>query len=161
MILVALGANLPSPAGQPEDTLKSALRRLAGEGITIVRRSGFYRTASWPNPSDPAYVNAVAAVATGLDPAALLAVLLQTETAFGRRRSTPNAPRPLDLDLLDYEGRIQEGPPILPHPRMQSRAFVLVPLRDVAPDWRHPVSGIGVSELIGRLPPGGIEKLPC
>jgi 2-amino-4-hydroxy-6-hydroxymethyldihydropteridine diphosphokinase len=65
----------------------------------------------------------------------------------------------LDLDLLDYDGRIENGPPLLPHPRMDARAFVLVPLREVAPDWRHPISGLTVSELIEKLPPGGIERL--
>jgi 2-amino-4-hydroxy-6-hydroxymethyldihydropteridine diphosphokinase len=160
MILVALGANLPSSAGPPEETLKSALRRLAGQGITIVKRSGFYRSEAWPDPSDPAFINAVAAVETSLAPAALLAVLHRTEAEFGRQRSTPNAPRTLDLDLLDYDGRIQEGPPQLPHPRMDARAFVLVPLREVAPGWRHPVSGLALLELIERLPPSEIERLP-
>jgi len=162
MILIALGANLPSPAGgPPEETLKAALRRLAGEGITIVKQSGFYRSAAWPNPSDPPFVNAVAAVETDLDPAALLAMLHRTEAAFGRERSMPNAPRTLDLDLVDYDGLIQNGPPLLPHPRMESRAFVLLPLRDVAPDWRHPVSGRRLSELIANLPSASIEKLPA
>jgi 2-amino-4-hydroxy-6-hydroxymethyldihydropteridine diphosphokinase len=160
MILIALGANLPSPAGPPEETLRSALQRLAGQGITIVKRSGFYRSEAWPDPSDPAFVNAVAAVETGLDPAALLAMLHQTEGEFGRRRSTANAPRTLDLDLLDYDARIQDGPPQLPHPRMDQRAFVLLPLGDVAPDWHHPISGLGLAELIAKLPPAGIERLP-
>jgi 2-amino-4-hydroxy-6-hydroxymethyldihydropteridine diphosphokinase len=160
MILIALGANLPSAAGPPEETLKSALRWLAGQSITIVKRSGFYRSEAWPDPSDPPFVNAVAEVKTALEPAALLAVLHKTEAEFGRRRSTPNAPRTLDLDLLDYEARIQDGPPVLPHPRMETRPFVLLPLREVAPDWRHPVSGLGLDALIGKLPPARIERLP-
>jgi 2-amino-4-hydroxy-6-hydroxymethyldihydropteridine diphosphokinase len=159
MILIALGANLPSPAGPPQETLKTALRRLTDQSITIVKQSGFYRSVAWPDPSDPSFVNAVAAVKTDLAPAALLAVLHQTEAAFGRQRSVANAPRTLDLDLLDYDGRIEDGPPRLPHPRMDARAFVLVPLRDVAPDWRHPISGLCISELIESLPPGGIERL--
>jgi 2-amino-4-hydroxy-6-hydroxymethyldihydropteridine diphosphokinase len=87
-------------------------------------------------------------------------VLHQTEGAFGRWRTTPNAPRTLDLDLLDYDGRVQQGPPQLPHPRMETRAFVLFPLRDVAPDWRHPISGLGLTQLIAKLPPAKIERLP-
>jgi 2-amino-4-hydroxy-6-hydroxymethyldihydropteridine diphosphokinase len=159
MILIALGANLPSPAGPPQETIKTALRQLTGQSITIVKQSGFYRSAAWPDPSDPSFVNAVAAVKTDLSPAALLAVLHQTEAAAGRQRSAPNAPRTLDLDLLDYDGRIEGGPPRLPHPRMDARAFVLVPLREVAPDWCHPISGLSVSELIENLAPGGIERL--
>ena len=160
MILIALGANLDSPAGPPEDTLKAALGHLARCCITIVKPSGFYRTAAWPNPSDPAFVNAVVAVQTELEPSALLAALHDTERAFGRQRSLPNAPRTLDLDLIDYDGRIQDGPPQLPHPRMAERAFVLVPMADVAPEWRHPVSGLSVSELIAKLPAGKIVRLP-
>jgi 2-amino-4-hydroxy-6-hydroxymethyldihydropteridine diphosphokinase len=160
MILIALGANLPSPAGPPAITLEAALQELAGRAITILKRSGFYRSDAWPDPSDPSFVNAVAAVGTRLAPAQLLATLHEVEAAFGRRRSLANAPRTLDLDLLDYDGRVEEGAPQLPHPRIETRAFVLVPLREVAPDWRHPLSGRSVSELIARLPPGGIERLP-
>jgi 2-amino-4-hydroxy-6-hydroxymethyldihydropteridine diphosphokinase len=124
-----------------------------------VTQSGFYRSAAWPDPSDPSFVNAVAAVETDFDPAALLSVLHEIEAAFGRKRGEPNAPRTLDMDLLDYDGQVEDGPPQLPHPRMDARAFVLVPLREVAPNWRHPVSGQSVSELIEKLPAGGIERL--
>jgi 2-amino-4-hydroxy-6-hydroxymethyldihydropteridine diphosphokinase len=126
-----------------------------------MKRSGFYRSAAWPDPNDPPFVNAVAAVETDLSPAALLAELHEVEAAFGRRRSMPNAPRTLDLDLLDYHGRVEEGPPHLPHPRMETRAFVLIPLQEVAPLWVHPVSRRTISELIVRLPQGGIERLPA
>jgi len=160
VILIALGASLPSPAGSPAQTLTAALRELARRSITIESRSGFYRTAAWPDPHDLPFVNAVAAIRTGLSPAALLAVLHEVEAQFGRKRGQANAPRTLDLDLLDYDGRIQEGPPELPHPRMEDRGFVLVPLRDVAPDWRHPVSGRTVGELIAALPRFEISRLP-
>jgi 2-amino-4-hydroxy-6-hydroxymethyldihydropteridine diphosphokinase len=83
----------------------------------------------------------VAAVSTGLDAAALLALLHRVETRFGRTRRARNEPRTLDLDLLDYDGLVRSEAPILPHPRLAERAFVLLPLRDVAPAWRHPVSG--------------------
>jgi 2-amino-4-hydroxy-6-hydroxymethyldihydropteridine diphosphokinase len=160
VILVALGANVPSPAGQPAETLVAALRELAQRGITIESQSGFYRNPAWPDPRDPPFINAVARVDTDLSPEALLDVLHQVEEQFGRTRHSPNAPRTLDLDLLDYNGFIQGGPPSLPHPRMQDRAFVLIPLRDVAADWRHPVSGQSPTELIAALPPSEIERLP-
>ena len=159
VILIALGANVPSPAGQPAETLVAALRELARRGITIERQSGFYRNPAWPDPRDPPFINAVASVSTGLSPAALLDVLHEVEAQFGRTRAAPNAPRTLDLDLLDYNGTVQAGPPSLPHPRMQDRAFVLVPLRDVAPDWRHPVTGQSVTDLIAALPPAQIERV--
>lgn len=160
MILIALGANLPSPVGKPADTLKAALAGFAVRSITIERQSGFYRSSAWPNRDDPPFINAVAAVRTNLSPAALLATLHEVESSFGRERSEPNAPRTLDLDMLDYDGRVEEGPPVLPHPRMEGRAFVLLPLRDVAPDWRHPVSGRTIPELIAALAPTDITRLP-
>ncbi len=79
---------------------------------------------------------------------------MRWETSFGRKRSIKNAPRTLDLDLIDYDGRVEEGPPVLPHPAMESRAFVLVPLAEAAPGWRHPVSGETVEDLIATLPTG-------
>ena len=159
MILIALGANLPSPAGKPADTLNAALAGFAVRCITIEKRSGFYRSSAWPNPSDPPFINAVVVARTNLSPSDLLAALHKVERSFGRKRGEPNAPRTLDLDILDYDGRIEQGPPVLPHPRMEGRGFVLRPLRDVAPDWRHPVSGRSISELIAALPPSDIVRL--
>jgi len=152
VILIALGANLPSDAGTPEQTLRASLRMLSQNGVVPVSLSRIYATPAWPDPADPPFVNAVAAVETALTPAALMAELARTETAFGRVRTARNAPRTLDLDLIDYHGRAEDGPPILPHPRVAERAFVLMPLADVAPNWRHPVSGIGIGELIAALP---------
>jgi 2-amino-4-hydroxy-6-hydroxymethyldihydropteridine diphosphokinase len=159
MILIALGASLPSRAGGPADTLRAALTSLGARGITVERQSGFYESPAWPDPSDPPFINAVASVRTELTPADLLRVLHEIEDAFGRQRGRRNAPRTLDLDLIDYDGRVEPGPPELPHPRMASRAFVLLPLRDVAPDWRHPSSGRTVSELIAEAPSAGIKPL--
>ena len=153
MILIALGANLASAAGPPEETLRAALASLDAKGITVERQSGFYQSEAWPNPADPPFVNAVASVRTGLKPADLLQVLHEVEAEFGRKLGPRNAPRPLDLDLIDYDHRIEHGEPELPHPRMQDRAFVLIPLRDIAPDWRHPESGRTVDELIAALGP--------
>ncbi|MBV8977532.1 MAG: 2-amino-4-hydroxy-6-hydroxymethyldihydropteridine diphosphokinase [Alphaproteobacteria bacterium] len=152
MILIALGSNLPSDAGPPERTLRAALRMLDESGARVRRVSPFYRTPAWPDPRDPAFVNAVATIETLLAPDELLRALEQVETRFGRKRSIANAPRTLDLDILDVEGRVEQGPPTLPHPRMTRRAFVLVPLADVAPDWKHPVTGKSVSELLKALP---------
>ena len=161
MILIGLGANLPSRAGAPQVTLRAALATLGRRGIGITAVSHFWRTAAWPEPVDPRYVNATAGLATRLGPLELLNVLHEVETEFGRDRSgdmvKKNAPRTLDLDLLDYNGLVQAGPPELPHPRIEARAFVLIPLREVAPDWRHPVSGRSISELIAALGPAAAE----
>jgi 2-amino-4-hydroxy-6-hydroxymethyldihydropteridine diphosphokinase len=160
MILIALGSNLPSHAGPPSATLLAACEALAEKNVRVRTMSPLYRTQAWPNPSDPEYVNAVARVETALGPQELMGVLEQMETQFGRKRSAKNAPRTLDLDLIDYDGRRENGPPILPHPRMHDRGFVLVPLADIAPGWRHPTQGTSVEELIAALPEGAAGVVP-
>jgi 2-amino-4-hydroxy-6-hydroxymethyldihydropteridine diphosphokinase len=158
MILLGLGANLPSAAGTPVATLAAALAALSEAGVTVERRSPWYRSAPVPAGDQPWYVNGIATVATPLDPAELLALLHRTEARFGRVRRMPNEARPLDLDLLDYDGIVRDAAPVLPHPRLHLRGFVLLPLRDVAPGWRHPVTGVDVVELIARLPPGQLAE---
>jgi 2-amino-4-hydroxy-6-hydroxymethyldihydropteridine diphosphokinase len=156
-IYISLGANLSNPVhGAPLQTLAAAVRALEVAGFTIVRRSPWYESAPIPASDQPWFVNGVVEIGSDLAPEALLQSLHRVETAFGRLRSEPNAPRTLDLDLLDYAGIIRTGdiPPILPHPRLSDRAFALLPLRDIAPDWRHPVSGIAIGALIAALPPG-------
>ncbi len=160
MILIALGSNLHSPAGTPRETIRASLASIANRGIKIAQVSRFYVSEAWPNPSDPPFVNAVAKVETTLPPKDLLGLLHEVEAEFGRVRGERNAPRTLDLDLIDYDGRLLEGDLELPHPRLLQRAFVLLPLRDVAPDWTHPVSGASVSESITALLPSSIEVLP-
>ena len=157
-VLIALGANLPSHAGQPEDTIRAALAELGERHVSIRCTSSLYRTPAWPDPHDPPYVNAVACAETTMTPRELLRVLHETETAFGRSRSVRNAPRTLDLDLIDFDAIVDAGPPELPHPRVASRAFVLVPLAEVAPKWRHPATGADVGTLISELPP---EEVAC
>jgi 2-amino-4-hydroxy-6-hydroxymethyldihydropteridine diphosphokinase len=162
VIVIALGANLPFQAGPPAGTLQRALGELESQGVKIARVSPFYETPAWPNAAEPPFVNAVAVLRTLLQPVELLALLHGVETAFGRLRSVPNAPRSLDLDLLDYDGRVLVEPGLtLPHPRLAQRSFVLVPLADVAPDWRHPVTGQGAAELLAALPDRDApKKLP-
>jgi len=150
--LISLGANIPSVAGQPAASLSAALAALAKAGVEITAVSPFYETEAWPDPAEPPFLNAVAAIRTVLQPFALLTLLHEVETTFGRKRSVPNAARSLDLDLLDYAGMVLDGSVILPHPRIAQRRFVLEPLKAVVPDWRHPVSGQDLEALLKALP---------
>lgn len=155
-IYIGLGANLPHPIhGPPRQTLEAALANLADRGVVILRISPWYRSAPVPASDQPWYVNAVAEVATDWAADRLLAELHAIEEAFGRVRTVANAARFIDLDLLDFHGEIAAGRPgqaTLPHPRMAERAFVLRPLADLAPDWRHPVTGVSISALVAALP---------
>jgi 2-amino-4-hydroxy-6-hydroxymethyldihydropteridine diphosphokinase len=153
-VFIGLGANLPGPHGGPRETLEAVLTALESDGIRIVARSRWYESAPVPPSDQPWYVNGVAEIATDREPAALLAVLHGVEAAFGRTRRVRNEARRIDLDLLAYGDRVAAGPdgPNLPHPRLQERAFVLLPLLEIAPDWRHPVLGSTVRALCEGLP---------
>lgn len=164
MAYIALGANLPSPVyGPPVRTLRAALARLETLGPKVLARSKWYLSRPVPASDQPWFVNGVAEVETDLTPAALLALLLKIEGEFGRERGPPDGPRILDLDLLAYGETVIASPNlILPHPRLHERRFVLLPLSEVAPVWRHPVSGLGLAELLAALGPEQVvEPLPA
>jgi 2-amino-4-hydroxy-6-hydroxymethyldihydropteridine diphosphokinase len=158
-VYIGLGANLPSAIGTPQETLEATLEKLESEGVAIVRRSPWYASEPVPPSDQPWYINGVAELATPLAPGDLLELLHRTEASLGRVRRERWEARVVDLDLLDYRGTIHAGPsPILPHPRMTQRAFVLFPLRDIAPEWRDPTTGQGIDALIDALVPGGAIK---
>lgn len=163
LVLIGLGANLESPRwGAPRETLAAAFAALAAEGVAVLARSAWYRSAPVPPSDQPWYVNAVASVATGRTAGGLLVLTQAIERRFGRLRGARNAARVLDLDLLDYQGeRLDEPDLVLPHPRLHLRRFVLEPLAEIAPAWRHPVLGATARELLARLDPAEqpIERL--
>lgn len=154
MILIGIGSNLAHPPAEtPLATVAAALAALPGAGIEVRARSGWYSSAPVPLSDQPWFVNGVAMVTSGLPPQALLAALLAVEADFGRIRGEPNAARTLDLDLLDYDSRLYDTPAlVLPHPRLHQRRFVLAPLCEIAPQWRHPRLGRSAAELLARLP---------
>ncbi|MBC6405025.1 MAG: 2-amino-4-hydroxy-6-hydroxymethyldihydropteridine diphosphokinase [Rhodospirillales bacterium] len=159
---VAFGANLPSfRGGTPRDSLEAAIALLPARGIAPRVCSRWYRSPPWPSSGQPWYVNGVVLCETLLPPEAVMTALHELEEAFGRRRRHPNQARPLDLDLIDYGGRVTraEDWPRLPHPRLQDRAFVLRPLAEVAPGWRDPRNGTAVADLLTTLPEDGCWPL--
>jgi 2-amino-4-hydroxy-6-hydroxymethyldihydropteridine diphosphokinase len=154
--LIGLGSNVAFGALAGPDLLAAAVAGLAQAGLPVERVSRVWQSPAWPDPSDPAFVNAVALIGpVTLSADQVYQILQQTEVDFGRVRRARNAPRTLDLDLLDFNQTAAASPAglILPHPRLHERAFVLGPMCDIAPDWVHPVLGVSARTLFSELPP--------
>ncbi len=154
MILIAAGSSLPFCGVDSQQIVLRAFSAL-GRLTTLRKISALYETPAWPDPNDPPFINAVAEIDTGLSPEALLETLHGIEAGFGRRRRQMNAPRTLDLDLLAYHGERRPDAvagPVLPHPRLAAREFVLAPLVEIAPDWRHPDTGVTAHAMLEALP---------
>ncbi|HBE19488.1 MAG TPA: 2-amino-4-hydroxy-6-hydroxymethyldihydropteridine diphosphokinase [Cyanobacteria bacterium UBA11149] len=145
---IALGSNL----GDSLTTLEAALTNLdQTPGIAVKAKSSWYTTAPI-GPQQPDYLNGCAILSVELSPHELLETLLKVENEFGRVRQERWGPRTLDLDLILFEDLILETPNLqIPHPRMRERAFVLVPLNEIASDWVEPVSGLTISELVQKI----------
>ena len=180
--LVAFGANLPFEGDAPARTIARASKALGEEGLTVLAFSRLYATPCFPVGAGPDYVNAAAVVEVGsdVDATSILQRLHRVEADFGRMREQRWGMRTLDIDLLalgdsvlpdaqtqdawrdlapETQARLAPDRLILPHPRLQDRAFVLVPLADVAPDWRHPRLGLTVRQMLEALPAADREAV--
>lgn len=161
-IYIALGANLPGSSGTPRETLEAALALFPSQDMRVLRHSSWWRSPAQPAGDQPDFINGMVEVATALEPAEVLARLHDLESRFGRVRRKRWEARVLDLDLIDYRGRQSggaEGTPVLPHPRLRERLFVLLPLQEVAPDWRHPADAMDIQNLIMLAKPLEINKI--
>jgi 2-amino-4-hydroxy-6-hydroxymethyldihydropteridine diphosphokinase len=155
MILIGLGSNIGGPWGNPHETVKRALAELDAGGIAMKRASRLLVSRPFGKVNQPPFVNAVAEIATHMPPEALLRRLHAIERQAGRRRGIRWGPRSLDLDLLDYHGLRRRTPPILPHPGIAERSFVLGPIAEIVPSWKHPVLRLPAAKLMCRLRKAG------
>ena len=146
-VYIGIGSNL----GNRIDNIEKAKYKLVEEGIKIIKSSSYYETFSWPNPNNPKFYNIVLKVKTILDEVSLLQICKKIEKLLGRKNSPKNSPRKCDIDILDYANRSTKGMINLPHPRMHSRNFVLIPLFEINRDWRHPLLKEHIKTLIFSL----------
>ena len=147
-VIVALGGNMAGDFGSSEALLEAALAGFAEAGLPVLLRSSWWRSAAWPDPNAQEYRNGVVLVEAQLSPQELIRTLFTIEARFGRARGARNASRTLDLDLIAYGRLVSDDPEMtLPHPRAHERLFVMGPLAQIAPRWRHPVLGLTAAEL--------------
>jgi 2-amino-4-hydroxy-6-hydroxymethyldihydropteridine diphosphokinase len=157
MIIVALGSNLHGPWGSPSETVARALRELDSGAVKVTRVSRAMVSRPFGVTHQAPFVNAVAELVTHLPPEALLRRLHAIEQQAGRRRARRWGPRTLDLDLIDWHGLVRPAParPTLPHPGIAERIFVLKPIAEIAPSWRHPLNHRSAAWMLRRLAPAG------
>lgn len=154
-VYIALGTNL----GERLSNLSAAIAALAPK-VTVLAESYIYETPPWGYENQPAFLNKVIKAETGLEPGSLLEYLKQIEVGLGREKSVRWGPRLIDLDILFYDNLIIDTPPlVIPHPRLQERAFVLVPLADIASEFMHPIFRKSVKEFLAEIGRDGIVCL--
>jgi len=156
MIFLGLGSNLPSKYGDKFANIKLAISSLGTYGIKIIKRSSFYKTPSYPDKKNPEFINVVILVETNLPPVDLMSVLLFIEEKLERKRIKKNDPRTCDIDIIDYNSQIlnlkyNNLDFTVPHKELTSRNFVLFPLREISPMWKHPKTKEAINNLIQKL----------
>ena len=170
MIFLSIGSNLESKFGNRFDNINKSLLLLSREGIKNVKKSSFYETPSYPNNKYPKFINIALQIICEVSPVDLLQIISKIEKKIGRVEKIKNAPRPCDIDIIDYNGLVEKSKTlILPHPRAFERNFVLFPLKEICPNWRYPVNNKKIDDLISnisfklrneitRLPESAIKK---
>ena len=154
-IYLGIGSNL----GDKKKNIEKAKFELIKENIKIIKSSNYYESLSWPNPNNPKFLNIVLQIDTNLTPFNLMKKSKEIEINLGRVKSTKNSPRICDIDIIDYNKVIENSNIILPHPRMHSRNFVLLPLFEINKDWKHPILKLHIKNLILSLPNRDIRSI--
>ena len=156
MIILGIGSNLPSTFGDRFKNIDLAIFYLEQYGFKVIKRSKFYETLSYPNKDNPKFINVVIQVSTSLPPVDLASVLLFIEEKLERKRHIKNDPRTCDIDIIDYDGKSLDFKYnnlnfTVPHKKLTSRNFVLFPLLEIIPDWKHPITKQPISLLVNNL----------
>ena len=156
MIFLGLGSNLSSKFGDRFINMNLAIAFLEEYGIKVIKKSNFYETPSYPNKENPKFINAVILVETTLPPVDLLSVLLFIEEKLGRKRDKKNDPRTCDIDIIDYNSQILNPrynnlDLTLPHKELTKRNFILFPLQEISPNWKHPKTKEFIRDLLQKL----------
>ena len=156
MILLSLGSNLPSKFGDSKNTILKCYEFFNNNDIKILKKSSFYETFAIPNKSDPKFVNSVISVETKFSAEELIKYILNVEEKFDRKREQINAPRTCDIDIVDFNSEIinifnKNISLEIPHPRLEQRSFVLYPIREIDKNWKSPLSGKKIDQLIENL----------
>ena len=154
-IYLGIGSNL----GDKKKNIEKAKFELIKENIKIIKSSNYYESLSWPNPNNPKFLNIVLQIETNLTPFNLMKKCKEIEINLGRVKSIKNSPRICDIDIIDYNKVIENSNIILPHPRMHSRNFVLLPLFEINKDWKHPILKLHIKNLILSLPNRDIRSI--
>ena len=156
MILLSLGSNLASKFGDSKKTLLKCYEFFSNEHIKILKKSSFYESVAIPNKSDPKFINSVISIETKFSPEELIKYILKVEENFDRKREQVNAPRTCDIDIVDFNGEVinifnKNISLEIPHPRLEQRSFVLYPIREIDKNWKSPLSGKNIDQLIENL----------
>ena len=157
MIILSLGSNLSSKFGNRFDNLQKAINCLINEGIIIIKQSSFYETPSYPDPKNPKFINITVSIQSNLSAEKLMLLLISLEEKLERERVKKNAPRTCDIDIIDFENKIlnlsfNNLNLTIPHKDLTLRNFVLFPLQEISPNWKHPKTNESIDTLIQNLP---------
>jgi len=156
MILLGLGSNLTSDFGDRFRNIELAISYIEANDIKVLKKSSYYETPSYPDKKQPKFINVVIAISSNLEIADLITILISIELRLGRRRSLKNDPRTCDIDIIDFDGQImnfrhKDSFFSVPHEKVSYRNFVLIPLKEIIPDWRHPKTKENISKLVDQL----------